>query len=121
LAIDPGLAISASSPKQLKLTQAFQAVYRRGRWARGAWLSVGALPNQAQATRVGLRTRKGLKGAVVRNRLKRQLRAIVFGKPVPLKSGLDVVVVIHPPSLPAKSETLQQELLSLCRRSHWLS
>ena len=104
-------------PARLKRTEAFRAVYRRGRWAKGRQLSVGVLPNQAETTRVGLRTRRGLKGAVVRNRLKRQLRAILFTGKISLRVGLDVVVVIHPqqPIVPATS--LEQELLTLCKRS----
>ena len=73
--------------------------------------------NHQPATRVGLRTRRGLKGAVVRNRLKRQLRAIIYTRAFPLKSGLDLIVVIHPKTLPVAADALEQELLLLCRKS----
>jgi ribonuclease P protein component len=99
----------------LKRTQEFRLVYRRGRWARGTLLSVGAYPNQLAQTRIGLRTRKGLKGAVVRNRLKRQLRALLFSERIPLRMGMDLVVVIHPPTLRATSPNLAKEILALCR------
>lgn len=106
---------------RLKRTRAFSAVYRRGRWARGSWLSVGATRNSDRVTRVGLRTRRGLKGAVVRNRLKRQIRAIVDARAFPLRAGLDLVIVIHPKSLPAKRVHLEEELHTLCRRIDVLS
>jgi len=99
----------------LKRTQGFRLVYRRGRWVRGAALSVGAYPNQLAQTRIGLRTRKGLKGAVVRNRLKRQLRALLFSERIPLRIGVDVVVVIHPPTPGVATPSLAKELLALCR------
>ena len=105
----------------LKRTEAFRAVYRRGRWVRGALLSVGVLPNHQQAARTGLRTRRGLKGAVVRNRLKRQLRTALSSEAISLRVGLDVVVVIHPPALPITTAELQRELWQLCRRLDALS
>ena len=80
-------------------------------------LSLGATPNDDTLTRVGLRTRRGMKGAVTRNRLKRQLRAIIYTNQLPLRAGFDLVVVIHPPRLPVSSVALEQELLRLCRRS----
>jgi len=111
LAAHPGLKGA------LKHTQAFTAVYRRGQWTRGASLSVGAFPNAEQKTRVGLRTRRGLRGAVVRNRLKRQLRAILSAQGPRLRNGLDLVVVIHPASLPVTSAHLEREFLTLCKRA----
>ena len=101
----------------LKHTEAFSAVYRRGRWARGPSLSVGILPNRCLQTRIGLRTRRGLTGAVVRNRLKRQLRTIVYDRALPFRQGLDVVVVIHPVRLPAATDLLKTELIGLCKRA----
>ena len=84
-------------------------------------MSVGAIPNRIEVTRVGLRTRRGLKGAAVRNRLKRQLRAILFGGKVPLRGGLDVVVVIHPQEAHLPAAILEQELLALCKRNGFLN
>lgn len=121
LATHPGLArrIIAVTPRPapLKQTEAFGAVYRLGRWARGAALSVGALPTHGVSTRVGLRTRRGLTGAVERNRLKRQLRAIIYAHAFPFRSGFDVVVVIHPQGARARSEALKRELITLCKKA----
>jgi ribonuclease P protein component len=100
----------------LKRTQSFRLVYRRGRWARGLLLSIGTFPNQLPQTRIGLRTRKGLKGAAIRNRLKRQLRALLFSEQIPLRNGIDLVVVIHPPTSRAATPSLAKELLVLCQR-----
>lgn len=109
---------AAAPAAALKQTKAFHAVYRRGRWVKGSVLSVGIFPNALAATRVGLRTRRGLKGAVVRNRLKRQLRAALHAPGVSLRAGLDVVIVIHPPAHPARiaSRQLKEELALLCKR-----
>ena len=84
-------------------------------------LSVGALPNQQPVTRVGLRTRKGLKGAVQRNRLKRQLRAIMASNRFSWRGGLDIVVVLHPNPISQPAPKLEGELLRLCKRLRAIS
>ncbi len=106
---------------RLKFTRVFRAIYRRGRWARGALLSVGTLPNIVGTTRIGLRTRRNLKGAAVRNRLKRQLRSIAFADKLPLQAGLDLVILIHPSTCPVLSNRLESELRTLCKRLGVLS
>jgi ribonuclease P protein component len=80
-------------------------------------LSVGALANQQRATRIGLRTRHGLKGAVRRNRLKRQLRSIISTRRVSFRPGLDVVIVIHPQSTSISTTRLEDELRALCEKT----
>lgn len=104
----------------LKRTEAFRVVYRRGRWGRGTLVSVGARPNGLATTRLGLRTKKGLKGAVRRNRLKRQLRAIA-ARLGPWTPGVDVVVVVHPPTPSVTTAQLELELARLCKRLGALS
>jgi ribonuclease P protein component len=81
-------------------------------------LSLGVLPTGTDDCRIGLRTRRGLKGAVVRNRLKRQLRGLLAPpKGLILKSGVDVVIVAHPAVPAVRAETLRQELVVLCRKA----
>jgi len=62
-----------------------------------------------------------MKGAAIRNRLKRQLRAIIYTGGLPLKAGVDLVVVIHPPQIPVSTTALERELIQLCKRSGALS
>lgn len=105
----------------LKLTETFNAIYRRGRWVRGRDLSLGVLQRpQEDVIRIGLRTKRGLKGAVVRNRLKRQIRALIYDQRLPLRSGIDVVIVIHPPEGRADQSALKTELVQLCQRANIL-
>ena len=100
---------------RLKRTQRFTEIYRRGRWVHGPLLSVGVLGNRLPRCQVGLRTRRGMKGAVVRNRLKRQLRAILTAQPPP-RGGWDLVIVAHPKQVPVSSHRLQLELTALFRK-----
>lgn len=87
----------------------------------GTLLSVGLRANDKRATRIGLRTKRGLKGAVQRNRLKRQVRSVLRGRRCILRPGIDLVIVIHPPKLPEKTNYLEFELVQLCRRCGALS
>lgn len=106
---------------RLKLTKAFRIVYQRGQWAHSPSLSVGVRANALNALRLGLRTKRGLKGAVVRNRLRRQFRAIYRSHKAQLTPGVDLVVVIHPRALPVEPGAMEQEFLDLCKRLHLLS
>ena len=80
-------------------------------------MSVGLLPNGLTCARIGLRTRRGLKGAVVRNRLKRQLRPLIYTQAFPIRQGLDVVIVLHPKTVPVPTERLRSELVTLCKKA----
>lgn len=110
-----------TSVERLKLTEAFRGVYRQGRWARMAALSVGARSNVLSCSRVGFRTKRGLKGAVERNRLKRQLRAIWQPLRARVAHGYDIVIVIHPRSIPIHTKVLEAELLDACHKLRLLS
>ena len=83
---------------------------------RGVSLSIGAMRNQAEGARVGLRTRRGIKGATVRNRLKRQVRGILARHAAVVPPGMDLVIVIHPKVTPTVTQQLEAELLSLCKK-----
>lgn len=106
---------------RLKRTEAFRRVYRGGNWAHSASLSVGVYPNGLKTLRLGLRTKRGLKGAAVRNRLKRQVRAVYQSQKDGLSPGHDMVIVIHPRSVPVDSSRLKRELLTVCTRLNLLS
>ena len=94
-------------------------MYRRGRWAHSPSLSVGTVANRTLTTRIGLRTKRGIKRAPDRNRLKRQLRGVIARHG--WHPGFDVVMVIHPPRLPLHTETLETDLLHACKRLGLLS
>jgi ribonuclease P protein component len=78
------------SPRSLTATSEFQAVFRNGHRARRDGLTVWALRSPSRAEpRLGLAVGTSVGGAVVRNRIRRQLRALVRGLPL---AGVDLVV-----------------------------
>lgn len=76
-------------------------------------LAVGTLPNHLPVTRLGLRVKRGLAGAVTRNRAKRMLRAAYRQLKRRLSPGWDVVAVLTRAD-GLSTERLERELLSAC-------
>lgn len=73
----------------------FDAVYRRGRSAASRHLVVYAFPSELAEVRLGVAVSRKVGNAVVRNKLKRQLRE-AFDAIEPAPSQLDVVLVARP-------------------------
>ena len=75
----------------------FQRAYRRGRKHAGRYVVVYDLPAKGSFpdTRLGLTVTKGRGGAVVRNRIKRIIRAAFFdiAKRRPVEGGHDIIIV----------------------------
>ncbi|MGI9116032.1 MAG: ribonuclease P protein component [Gaiellales bacterium] len=73
----------------------FDAVYRRGRSAASRHLVAYAFPSELDEVRLGVAVSRKVGNAVVRNKLKRQLReAFAAIDPAPVR--LDVVLVARP-------------------------
>jgi len=113
-------SLRQSSLASLKSTRGFLALYKQGKWVHGPSLSLGWMPNAAHASRVGIRTRKGIKGAVVRNRLKRQLRAVLRTAQLIPRQPVDIILVLHPRKQTIETEHLAKELCQLFQTARLL-
>jgi ribonuclease P protein component len=105
--------------------QDFKSVYTRGVHRKTSHLTLRALRCSPQAvksqktanqttvrpTRIGISiSQKVSKQAVIRNRIKRQIRA-AFRQLLPkLSSGWDIVIVVKPTALECNSDKFLQEL-----------
>ncbi|MFQ6021570.1 MAG: ribonuclease P protein component [Acidiferrobacterales bacterium] len=105
-------------PKSYRLLQpsAFTSVLRRGCKKRDGYFTVLVVRNTLAHLRVGLVvSRKVSSRAVVRNRIKRQIRESVRHHQPELK-GLDLVVIAQPQAARAEASALRASL-----RQHWIS
>ncbi len=106
---------------RLRSSADFAAVLRGSGGARAGSTMVVVHATQADARaglppRVGFVVSKAVGGAVVRNRTKRRLRALVASRLELLPTGTDVVVRANPVAAQADSDQLGHELDSALAR-----
>lgn len=95
-------------------TADFDALYRHGIRRTATHFLVLARPNDRGVSRFGLSVRSSLGGAVVRNRIKRRIRAILQRARAQVPTGWDIVVQPRSGQVAqAAFATLQGELTHL--------
>ena len=90
---------------RLSRSRDFDAVYRHGRSVSTRFLVLYAFERDETAgdARLGLAVPRAVGGAVVRNRVKRQLKEIWRGRLERIPAGRDYVIVVRP-GLPEAAE-----------------
>lgn len=106
---------------RLRASSDFAAALRGPRGARAGSTLIVVHANQADARagqppRVGFVVSKAVGGAVVRNRTKRRLRALMAARVGSLPVGVDVVVRANPVAAQANSSSLGADLDNLLAR-----
>jgi ribonuclease P protein component len=104
--------------QRLRRRQDFAAVYGRGRAAHGDLVSVRVLRTDQEHSRFGFAVSKRVGKAVVRNRVKRRLRAAVAALAPP--AGWDVVISARAPAADAPYDDLVHALAAVLRRARVL-
>ncbi len=105
---------------RLKRPQDFQSVRRRGGRLRDTLFTLHTLPNELAHNRFGFVVSKQLGNAVIRNTLKRRLRAATRYWLPYLTGSYDVVLVAHAPSGQATYQELEQAVGVAFRRARLL-
>lgn len=106
---------------RLRASADFAATFRGPRGARAGSTLIVVHANQADARagqppRVGFVVSKAVGGAVVRNRTKRRLRALMAARVQALPAGTDLVIRANPVAAQANSATLAADLDPLLAR-----
>lgn len=109
MAID-GIAEVLPAGARLKLRSDFRSVYARGRSCATDLIVMYALPNHIDATRIGFSVSRKVGKAVVRNRVKRQLREATRDLLPSLSAGFDVIVIARASSPKADFARLAESL-----------
>ncbi|MGZ3587372.1 MAG: ribonuclease P protein component [Candidatus Limnocylindrales bacterium] len=84
------------TPQMLRSAKDFAALQRSRRVGRDELVVVRYRKTELDAIRFGFATSSKLGGAVVRNRVRRQLRSIVRGLAPRLEGGWDVLISVRP-------------------------
>jgi ribonuclease P protein component len=92
----------------------FLNVYEHGERVRARLMTVMAVRNTRDYSRLGIAATRKLGGAVVRNRAKRLVRELFRRADVP--AGLDIVVIPRSDMLDAEFRTVESELRYAMRR-----
>ncbi len=101
--------------ERLKLSARFRTLHQRGAWAKSPTVAVGMLPNGLPHSRLAIRTQRGLRGAIERNRAKRLVRELYRQNKTEFGTGQDVLVVLkqlHQLTL----TQLTEDIVRLCHK-----
>jgi ribonuclease P protein component len=111
-------------PKTRRLTKPteFDQVRESGRGQRGKFLVLSVLSvADVDRFRAGFVTSRAVGSAVVRNRIRRRLRAIVRKHQHEIRDDIWVVTIVRAGALAASYEQLEAEWLRLARRASILA
>jgi ribonuclease P protein component len=101
--------------KTLRKNSEFTTVYTQGRTWAGALIVLKALPNDLEWNRYGIVAGKRVGKAVVRNRVKRQLREVV--RSTPTRQGWDIVLIARARAASASYSELDVAVNRVLRRA----
>jgi ribonuclease P protein component len=106
---------SASFPKNLRLLKRseFRRVYEEGERRTGSLAAVFYCPNGLSRTRLGITVPTRVGNSVVRNRIKRRLRAVFRHTRAQIPEGWDVVLNPREAAARVSYSTLARELVRL--------
>jgi ribonuclease P protein component len=110
---------AAGDVGRLRRSRDFEAVMRHGRRARDPLLHLAARANELPYSRVGYAVSRRVGGAVVRNRVKRRLRAIV--RELPIRGGFDIVAVPQHSSARASFDEISSATARCAAKLHLLN
>jgi ribonuclease P protein component len=109
--------------RRFRLTRStdFKRVRRSGKSYAHPLVVLIKEPSQTSETRIGITAGRSVGNAVVRNRAKRQLRAIVSGLLPQLKPGWNLVLVCREPIRTAEFSAIQAAVELLLGRAGLLN
>ena len=102
---------------RLKRPQDFRRIREQGQHLRGGLLSLNVLGNDLPNNRFGFVVSRRVGNAVVRNRVKRRLRAAVRSRLNGLVRGFDIVIIGHAAAAAASYRELDARLVELFQKA----
>lgn len=105
---------------RLRHSRDFARLQQEGRAYRHAWLILSTAPNALTHNRYGFITGKRLGKAVVRNRLRRQLREVIRDLHPHLKTGQDIVLIARHTLVGKPFAEIRRIVYKLCQQARLL-
>ena len=107
-------------PKQnrLKKQKDFERVFKSGKSAKGKYFFLKALPSSKESVRIGfVVSKKVAKQAVLRNKIKRRLRAAAKERLSKTTKGYDVIIVAFPAIKSASYQEVKKDIALAIEKS----
>lgn len=95
----------------------YNNIYKNGKKVSGRYIIVYILDNECGFNRYGVVTSKKIGNAVVRNKVKRQLRSIIKGNFDNVKTSHDIVIVGRYKISGVKYDLLNKDFMIVMRKS----
>lgn len=107
-----------SRTNRLSKQKDFEIIFSRGKECRNDWLAIKSLINRQPFSRFGLViSHKVAKKAVRRNRLRRQIRAILRRHWAEIKPGLDIIIIARPKLLELDYRQSEKIIIDLLKKA----
>lgn len=104
--------------KKYRLTNKndFEKVFKLGRGRYGKILGIKFAENNLENSRFGfIVSKKVSPKAVVRNKIKRQVRGIIQSNLSNIKNGLDIIIICHPEIIGKNYQEIEKEMSQIIR------
>lgn len=103
---------------RLRLKRDFEKVFKQGKGFRQNFLFLKMMENDLSETRFGFIVSKKISNkAVIRNKIRRQLREIVRNQLSQIKKGLDIVLVVLPEIKNKEFQEIEQTVNELFKKA----
>jgi len=102
--------------KRVSRSKDIKYVLKEGQWFHGRWLTLHIAPGKKAKTRWGVIISRHIKGAVVRNLIKRRIRELCRGADEQAEQMWDAIVIARRGSEKADFADLKEDFYRLCRK-----
>ncbi len=103
---------------RLKKNKDFELTFKKGEALNGRFLFLKLRINNLEISRFGFVIGKKVSNkAVIRNKLKRQLREIIRNNLSNIKSGFDIIIIVKPGIVDRDCREVEEEAMELLGRA----
>ncbi len=106
--------------RKIRKNSEYKRIFSRARWISSKWITIHYLAGESKQSRWGIVVSKKIGGAVVRNRIRRQIREICQVLDPFLVGKLDLVIVARRGIQKINYWELLKDVEKICRRAKFI-